>query len=89
MLLVLPKNTTSVFIWSLYFDPNWFYAAVAPIFHCAGQCTLLVKISLDSSKKKLFTFLDPSVISCNAKLDGVGPVDNRPSTDKLHHFVKN
>ena len=22
------------------------------------------------------------------KLDGVGPVDNRPSTDKLHQFVK-
>ena len=22
------------------------------------------------------------------KLDGVGSVDNRPSTDKLHHFVK-
>ena len=22
------------------------------------------------------------------KLDGVGPDDNRPSTDKLHHFVK-
>ena len=22
------------------------------------------------------------------KLDGVGPVDNRPSTDKLSHFVK-
>ena len=22
------------------------------------------------------------------KLDGVGPVDNRPSTDKLHHFKK-
>ena len=21
------------------------------------------------------------------KLDGVGPVDNRPSTDLLHHFV--
>ena len=21
------------------------------------------------------------------KLDGVGPVNNRPSTDKLHHFV--
>ena len=21
------------------------------------------------------------------KLDGVGPVDNRPSTDKLHHSV--
>ena len=23
------------------------------------------------------------------ELDGVGPVDNRPSTDKLHHFVRN
>ena len=23
---------------------------------------------------------------CKKKLDGVGPVDNRPSTDKLHHF---
>ena len=22
------------------------------------------------------------------KLDGVGPVDNRPSTNKLQHFVK-
>ena len=22
------------------------------------------------------------------KLDGVGPVDNRPSTDELHHFVQ-
>ena len=26
--------------------------------------------------------------SSNNKLDGVGPVDNRPSTDKLHHFVQ-
>ena len=22
------------------------------------------------------------------ELDGVGPVDNRPSTNKLHHFVE-
>ena len=22
------------------------------------------------------------------KIDGVGPVDNRPSTDKLHHFFR-
>ena len=22
------------------------------------------------------------------KLDGVGPIDNRPSTDNLHHFVQ-
>ena len=25
---------------------------------------------------------------CSQKLDGVGPVDTRPSTDKLHHIVK-
>jgi hypothetical protein len=24
----------------------------------------------------------------HGKLDGVGPVDNRPSTDKLHQFVQ-
>ena len=28
-------------------------------------------------------------LPCDAqKLDGVGPVDDRPSTDKLHHFVR-
>ena len=31
------------------------------------------------------TGLGASFISC--KLDGVGPIDNRPSTDKLHHFA--
>ena len=30
--------------------------------------------------EKIFTF--------GGKLDGVGPVDNRPSTGKLHHFVQ-
>ena len=28
------------------------------------------------------------IINNSFKLDGVGPVDNRPSTDKLHQFVK-
>ena len=32
------------------------------------------------SKEKRFIYLK--------KIDGVGPVDNRPSTDKLHHFVR-
>ena len=27
------------------------------------------------------------ILSFRFKLDGVGPVDNSPSTDKLHHFV--
>ena len=40
-------------------------------------------------------FLQPTEVFLHApiflkvyKLDGVGPVDNRPSTDKLHHFVR-
>ena len=40
-------------------------------------------------------FLQPTEVFLHAtiflkvyKLDGVGPVDNRPSTDKLHHFFK-
>ena len=30
----------------------------------------------------------PDVAGAVLKLDGVGPVDNRPSTGKLHHFLK-
>ena len=34
-------------------------------------------------------FRDISIISLKKeKLDGVGPIDNRPSSDKLHHFVQ-
>ena len=29
-----------------------------------------------------------SAVQCCYELDGVGPVDNRPSTDWLHNFVK-
>ena len=29
-----------------------------------------------------------NVLMFIGKLDGVGPVDNRPSTDKLHQFVQ-
>ena len=27
-------------------------------------------------------------LSTHIKLDAVGPVDNKPFTDRLHHFVK-
>ena len=32
--------------------------------------------------------MDKKNIILREKLDGVGPIDNRPSTDKLQHFVK-
>ena len=31
---------------------------------------------------------DPNETKITNKLDGVGLIDNRPSTDKLHHFVR-
>ena len=30
----------------------------------------------------------PNEFTTKQKLDGVGPVDNRPSTDKLHNFFR-
>ena len=35
---------------------------------------------MKNNKKNIYMFEN--------KLDVVGPVDNRPSTDKLHHFVR-
>ena len=32
--------------------------------------------------------LRPNEFTTKQKLDGVGPIDNRPSTDKLQRFVR-
>ena len=44
------------------------------------------RVVLTMSKVKLLLFLCKGFLYL--KLDGVGPVDNRPSTDQLHHFVQ-
>ena len=31
---------------------------------------------------------DRTLDRCLSKLEGVGSIDDRPSTDKLHHFVQ-
>ena len=41
-------------------------------------------LNINSQGNEYIFCFGPDVI----KLDGVGPVDNRPSTDKLHNFVK-
>ena len=38
--------------------------------------------------KPMIMSLKSRILEINIKLDGVSPVDNRPSTNKLHHFVK-
>ena len=48
-------------------------------------------VSVIWKRIKYIKWLFKNRFSCkvvNSKLDRVGPVDNRPSTNKLHHFVK-
>ena len=49
-------------------------------------CKRKITINYKVTKKALFKYVLFNVMY--TKLDGVGPVDNRPATDKLHHFVK-
>ena len=42
-----------------------------------------------TNKDAMFSFMNNTFSVLFIKLDGVGPVDNRPSIDKLHHFVQN
>jgi hypothetical protein len=52
-----------------------------------------VKQFFDANGSKIFRFKSaifnrPVVARSVLQLDGVGPYDNRPSTNQLHHFVK-
>ena len=47
-------------------------------------CAILRLVPLVNTGRKHVCF---SVVCSTLKLDGVGHVDNRPSTDYLHHFV--
>ena len=55
-----------------------------------ARMILLKFFTTSNTKCQQFTSLYLACIACMIfyKLDGVGPVDNRPCTDKLHHFVK-
>ena len=56
------------------------------------MCELLRRRSYSSDSRDSRDCSDSSInidsTNNDEKLDGVGPVDNRPSTDKLLHFVK-
>ena len=47
-----------------------------------------IKSYLGMTFQKVKTLLLIYNVPVLQKLDGVGPVDNRPCTDQLHHFVK-
>ena len=46
------------------------------------------KVDISVSLQPTEVFLHAPIFLKVYKLDGIGPVDNRPSTDKLHHFVR-
>ena len=51
------------------------------LFLLLGQPRLLILSRAPEGKGSRFLF------NFHIKLDGVGPVDNRPSTNSLHHFI--
>ena len=60
---------------------NKMYGFVCCRKNCEDLCVCFSHI-------KLFLLFQLFYCSDKKKLDGVGPVDNRPSTDQLHHFVQ-
>ena len=76
----------------------FFIIFTPPSYACHVSRVMFLVIFLISTKRLIWyveglvsTGPTPSSIYIghyDKKLDGVGPVDNRPSTDKLHHFVK-
>ena len=52
---------------------------------CHFQTNKAIEMSV-LERKELFS-LNILLLRHASELDGVGPVDNRPSTNKLHHFV--
>ena len=59
------------------------FTAEAPLI---GKINPFSKVTVTFEPVKRFGC--PSGFRISKKLDGVGPVDNRPSTDKLHNFVQ-
>ena len=54
-------------------------------FHKGGSASIGATLSiLKLFAKRIYNMSQAYLV----KLDGVGPVDNRPSTDKLHPFVR-
>ena len=47
-----------------------------------------IVVHLYCCNKEYCLYITHQVMLCKYKLGGVGPVDNRPSTHKLDHFVK-
>ena len=51
----------------------------------------MVSIELNTSQVKVVRHCAGACLFCllnNKKIDRVGPINNRPSTDELHHFVQ-
>ena len=72
---------------------SWWYPWLSPLLYRSKFWKQMISSLLsDSNRDRLWLWLwqRQLFLSCLelVKLDGVGPVDNRPSTNKLNHFIK-
>ena len=72
--------------------PNKFQENLFNFYHAILEVALIVPQSPPQKRAILCTIYKQVPVYTRRlymyKLDGVGPVDKRPSTDKLHHFVR-
>ena len=74
--------------WSLLFNKKPFSCFTYFLMHAMRQgCSCTNAKLIRSSSYICCLFLECSASYRFTKLDGVGPVDNRPSTNKLHHLI--
>ena len=73
------------------FDSEKLSTCLNALYEAEIQDDMLALI-YEANKTTFFAVKTPNGITekttVTNKLDGVGPVDNRPSTNKLHHFVQ-
>ena len=63
--------------------PPWFVLT-----NDSSMCKGNFSANHNYNQETIWRFMDQNSFEVMTKLDGVGPVDNRPSTNKLHHFVR-
>ena len=74
---------------SISLGPKEFKEVVYKSDHCKFEWTSKndVSVHMEEVHRKDYTETEMETNHDN-KLNGVGPIDDRPSTDKLHQFVK-
>ena len=86
---ILEKNQKNCPKWSKQITPIAFLPTFQGQYTAKSHVSTFVKPQpLNAKKYNTFKLFLHSVCVATPKLDGVGHLDNRPSTDYLHHYVR-